>query len=130
MEENSSELLCVLLQTGKWEPACYQVYQQLQNNTRAYCVPVVLCARPHTAPFYGKMFKFRIIIIALFSLISQSQQVASHGCLQVHPGAMEEKAVGRDAVPPPRALLAVPPALCPAPRSPAHQARQGSQAGI
>lgn len=130
MEENSSELLCVLLQTAKWEPACYQMYQQRQNSTQAYCLPVVLCARPHTAPFYGKTCKFSMLIAALFLLISRSQQVASHGCLQVHPGAMEEKAVGRDAVPPPRALLAVPPALCPAPRSPADQARQGSQAGI
>lgn len=72
MEENSSELLCVLLQTAKWEPACYQMYQQWQNSTQAYCLPVVLRARPHTAPFYGKTCKFSMLIAALFTDLSIS----------------------------------------------------------
>jgi len=59
-----------------------------------------------------------------------SQQVTKHGCLQVHPGAMEEKAVRCDAFPPSCPLLAVPPAVRFASRSPANQARQSSQAGI
>lgn len=58
------------------------------------------------------------------------QQVDRHGCLQVHPGAMEEEAVGRDAVPAACALLAVPPAVGLAPGSAPHATRQSPQAGI
>ena len=45
------------------------------------------------------------------------------GRLQVHPGAVEEEAVGRDALSAQVALLAVPPALGAAPGPAPHPAR-------
>ena len=69
-------------------------------------------------------------ICCTFFIDLSIQQVDRHGCLQVHPGAMEEEAIGRDAIPPPCPLLAVSPAVCLAPSSPAHQTRQSSQAGV
>lgn len=47
-----------------------------------------------------------------------SHQVSQDGCIQIHPGAMEEEAVGRDALSPEGPLLAVPPAVCAAQGSP------------
>lgn len=53
---------------------------------------------------------------------SGSHQVSQDGCIQIHPGAVEEEAVRRDALPSKGPLLAVPPALCAAQGPPPHPA--------
>ncbi len=50
-------------------------------------------------------------------------QVRHHGSVQVHAGALEEEAVGRDEVSAARAVLAVPSAVGPSPGPEAHQTR-------
>lgn len=91
----------------------------VQRSVRAPCLSVLLeDAQP------GSCF-WRTVLTEL-----SAQQVDRHGCLQVHPGAVEEEAVGRDAVPAARALLAVPPAVGLAPGPAPHAAGQSPQARI
>ena len=54
--------------------------------------------------------------------LGDSHQVSQDGCIQIHPGAMEEEAVRRDALSSEGPLLAIPPALCAAQGSPPHPA--------
>ncbi len=50
-------------------------------------------------------------------------QVRHHGSVQVHAGALEEEAVGRDEVSAARAVLAVPSAVGTSPGPETHQTR-------
>lgn len=77
----------------------------------------------------GRCSDWELFLLQCFTELSV-QQVDRHGCLQVHPGAVEEEAVGCDAVPAARALLAVPPAVSPAPRPAPHTPGQSPQAGL
>lgn len=106
-------------------PRCVSGTKKLGSSLPFSAVPCVFCA----VPLLEDVRTGNCFWCTVFTELSV-QQVDRHGCLQVHPGAMEEEAVGRDAVPAARALLAVPPAVGLAPGSAPHATRQSPQAGI
>lgn len=101
----------------------------VQRSTRAPCLSVLCHVWFGAVPLLEDVQAGNCVWCGVFTELS-TQQVDRHGCLQVHPGALEEEAVGRDAVPAACALLAVPAAVRFAPGPAPHAPGQSPQAGV